>query len=248
MNLLPRLPLRALAILLCMALPLTSPAADSLASGKALKPYKARYQVGYKVISGGEIETSMRPGAEPGVWIYESRAFPNLIGRVIVSSAAVERSTMEVTADGVRPLTLDFDDGSEEKADDIHLAYDWTAKRVRGEVKGAPFEHDIEPGTQDTASIQATMIIELNAGRSPTGFPILTGDKLRDYQYWQEKTERVQTPIGEFDAVVWASTRKGSKRIVKVWHVPELGYIPVKAVQFLKDKPQVNMTIVDLER
>jgi hypothetical protein len=252
MKLLPDLPARALTALLGLALPLTAPATDSPglagATGKLLKPYKARYKVGYKIISGGEIEASLRPGEKPGVWIYESRAFPNILGRVIVSSAAVERSTMEVTPQGVRPLTLDFNDGSDEKTDDIHTVYDWSANRVHGEVNGAPFAQDIEPGTQDTASVQATMIIELNAGRTPTGFPILTGEKLRNYRYWLDKKERVSTPIGDFDAEVWASTRDGSKRTVKIWHVPELGYIPVKAVQFLKDKPQVNMEIVSLER
>ena len=231
---------------------ISSAVAETVKSGAELqtrmKPYKARYKVGYKAIPGGEIEASFRRGSKPGIWIYESRAFPNLLGRVIVSAAAVERSTMEITERGVRPLSLDFNDGSDEKADDIRLTYDWSRNHVSGEVNGAPFEKSIEPGTQDTASVQAAMITELVAGRSPTGFPILTGKKLRDYRYWQDKTERVQTAIGEFDAVVWASTREGSKRIVKVWHVPELGYVPVKATQFLKDKPQVHMNIVSLEQ
>jgi hypothetical protein len=252
MKLLHRLFPVALAALIGISLNVSPAVAESAKSSAELaarmKPYKARYRVGYKAIPGGEIEASFRPGPKPGIWIYESRAFPNLLGRVIVSSAALERSTMEITERGVRPLSLDFNDGSDDKADDIRLAYDWSRNRVSGEVNGAPFEQTIEPGTQDTASVQAAMITELLAGRSPTGFPILTGKKLRDYRYWQDKTERVQTAIGEFDAVVWASTREGSKRIVKVWHVPELGYVPVKATQFLKDKPQVHMNIVSLDR
>lgn len=252
MKLLHRLLPVALAALIGISLNVSPAVAESAKSSAELaarmKPYKARYRVGYKAIPGGEIEASFRPGPKPGIWIYESRAFPNLLGRVIVSSAALERSTMEITERGVRPLSLDFNDGSDDKADDIRLAYDWSRNRVSGEVNGAPFEQTIEPGTQDTASVQAAMITELLAGRSPTGFPILTGKKLRDYRYWQDKTERVQTAIGEFDAVVWASTREGSKRIVKVWHVPELGYVPVKATQFLKDKPQVHMNIVSLDR
>ena len=252
MKLLQRLLPVALAALIGISLNVSPAVAESAKSSAELearmKPYKARYRVGYKAIPGGEIEASFRPGPEPGIWIYESRAFPNLLGRVIVSSAALERSTMEITERGVRPLSLDFNDGSDDKADDIRLAYDWSRNRVSGEVNGAPFDQTIEPGTQDTASVQAAMITELLAGRSPTGFPILTGKKLRDYRYWQDKTERVQTAIGEFDAGVWASTREGSKRIVKVWHVPELGYVPVKATQFLKDKPQVHMNIVSLDR
>ena len=211
-------------------------------------PYKARYQVSYRGLSGGQIESSLRRGDGDDLWLYETRAFPNLFGRVAVSPAARERARMQIGGEGVRPLAFVFEDGSASSEKDISLEFDWSARRVKGTAKNGPFEMAVTPGTQDTASVQAAMIVELLAGREPTGFRIVTGDKLRDYRYWPEGRATVVTPYGQFDAVVWANQRDGSTRVTKVWHAPSLGYLPVQAVQYRKGQPEVQMRLMALER
>jgi hypothetical protein len=218
------------------------------AKEKALQPYKARYQVTFRGLSGGQIESSLSRGSAPGLWLYETRAFPSLLGRVAVSPHARERSTMQVTPTGVRPLTFDFNDGSDSSSKDVGFKFDWTAGRVQGEAEGVPFELAVEPGTQDTASVQAAMIIELLAGRSPAGFPILTGRRLREYRYWYEGKATVMTPFGQFEAVVWANQRDGSTRVTKVWHAPALGYVPVQAIQYRKGQAETQMKLLALTR
>jgi hypothetical protein len=213
-----------------------------------LQPYKARYQVSYRGLSGGQIESSMARGPVAGQWLYETRAFPSMLARVVVSPQARERGVMQVAPDGVRPLSFDFNDGSAESAKDVRLKFDWVAGRVLGEAQGVPFELAVERGTQDTASVQAAMLIDLLAGRAPEGFPIVTGSKLRFYRYWQEGRATVMTPFGQFDTVVWASQRDGSTRVTKVWHAPALGYVPVQAVQYRKGQAETQMKLVALER
>ncbi|MCM2312043.1 MAG: DUF3108 domain-containing protein, partial [Steroidobacteraceae bacterium] len=160
------------------------PAAQAKDAVAPLQPYKARYQVTFRGLAGGQIESSLSPGTVSGQWLYETRAFPSLLARVAVSPAARERSTMQITPTGVRPLTFDFNDGSASSTKDVRFTFDWGAGRVRGEAEGTPFDLAVMPGTQDTASVQAAMIIELLAGRAPPGFPILTGRRLREYRYW----------------------------------------------------------------
>jgi hypothetical protein len=232
------------------ALAFAGPPVDAAAPPAAttMKPYTARYQVSYRGLSGGQIEASFKPGAGAGQWLYETRAFPNLFGRIAVSPQARERSTMIVTATGVRPLTFDFNDGSSETAKDVRHTFDWSSNRVTGQAEGKPFAFDVTPGTQDTASVQAAMMVERLAGRSPTGFPIITGSKLRDYRYWMEGVQQVVTPFGQVAAEVWASQRAGSDRVSKIWHAPSLGYVPVQAIQYRKGTPQVQMKLVSLER
>jgi hypothetical protein len=213
-----------------------------------LQPFKARYQATFRGISGGQIENGLRRGAQPGQWLYETRAYPNLLGRVAVSPQARERGVMEVTAAGVRPMTFDFSDGKSDLAKDVRFAFDWKAGRVKGEAQGKPFDLPVTPGTQDTASVQAAMLVELLAGREPKGFTILTGSRLRDYRYWSEGRATVVTPFGQFDTVVWANQRNGSDRIVKVWHAPALGYVPVQAVQFRKGQLETQLKLVGFER
>lgn len=234
------------ALLAGAALALAAPASHG--KDTALQPYKARYQVTFRGLSGGQIESSLSRSSVPGQWLYETRAFPSLLGRVAVSPNARERSTMQVTPSGVRPLTFDFNDGSESSSKDVRFKFDWTAGRVQGEAEGVPFELAVQPGTQDTASVQAAMIIELLAGRSPAGFPILTGRKLREYRYWYEGKATVMTPFGQFEAVVWANQRDGSTRVTKVWHAPALGYVPVQAIQYRKGQAETQMKLLALTR
>ena len=223
-------------------------AAARPAAPAALQPYTARYQVHYRGLNGGQIETGLRPGSEAGQWIYETRAFPSLLGRVAVSSQAHERGVMQVTPAGVRPLTFDFNDGNAGSVKDVRFAFDWDAGRVKGEAEGVPFEFEVPPGTQDTASVQAAMLLELLAHRAPTSFPILTGSRLREYRYWSEGRATIMTPFGQFEALIWANQRDGSSRVTKVWHAPALGYLPVQAVQYRKGQAETQMKLVALER
>jgi hypothetical protein len=226
-----------------------APRAHANEAGAAdLQPFKARYQATFRGISGGQIENGLRRGAQPGQWLYETRAYPNLLGRVAVSPEARERGVMEVTAGGVRPMTFDFSDGKSDLAKDVRFAFDWKSGRVKGEAQGKPFDLPVTAGTQDTASVQAAMLVELLAGREPKGFTILTGSRLRDYRYWSEGRATVVTPFGQFDTVVWANQRNGSDRVVKVWHAPSLGYVPVQAVQFRKGQLETQLKLVSFER
>jgi hypothetical protein len=240
----------ALALIAAAALlaSLAPPAYASESDPAGLQPFKARYQATFRGISGGQIENGLRRGAQPGQWLYETRAYPNLLGRVAVSPQARERGVMEVTAAGVRPMNFDFSDGKSDLAKDVRFAFDWKAGRVKGEAQGKPFELPVTPGTQDTASVQAAMIVELLAGREPKGFTILTGSRLRDYRYWSEGRATVVTPMGQFDTVVWANQRDGSDRVVKVWHAPSLGFVPVQAVQFRKGQLETQLKLVSFER
>jgi len=238
--------MRVLGLLLGVALALAANATH--AKDATLQPYKARYQVTYRGLSGGQIESSLARGTVADQWLYETRAFPSLLGRIAVSPLARESSVMQITPSGVRPLTFDFNDGSDTTTKDVRFKFDWAAGHVRGEAEGVPFDLPVQPGTQDTASVQAAMIIELLAGRSPQGFPILVGKRLRDYRYWPEGKATVMTPFGQFDTVVWANQRDGSTRVTKVWHAPALGYVPVQAVQYRKGQAETQMKLLALER
>ena len=223
-------------------------AATPSASGPTMHPYTARYQVSYRGLSGGEIESSFKRGSSSGQWQYETRVFPNLFGRIAVSPQAREISTMVITSSGVRPMSFSFNDGSQSTTKDVRLNYDWAARTVTGDAEGKPVTFTLTPGTQDTASVQAAMIQERLAGRKPQSFRIITGNKMRDYRYWQEGTAQVMTPFGQVETEVWANQRDGSNRVSKVWHAPSLGYVPVQAIQYRKGNPEVQMKLVKLDR
>jgi hypothetical protein len=223
-------------------------AAPASRAESPLRPYTARYHVSYRGLSGGEIESSFRQGGQPGLWQYETRVYPNLFGRIAVSSQAHELSTMQVSPGGVRPLSFSFDDGANDRQKDIKLTYDWTAGKLTGVAEGKQIAFELAPGVQDTASVQAAMIQERLAGRRPQSFKIVTGGKLREYRYWMEGKQQVMTPFGQVEAEVWVNQRDGSTRVSKVWHAPSLGFVPVQAIQYRKGNPEVQMKLVKLDR
>ena len=214
----------------------------------AFQPYTARYQVSYRGLNGGQIEATFKRGNADDLWLYETRPFPSFLGSLAVSTAARERSTMLVTSTGVRPLAFEFNDGKSGSNKDVSLRYDWTAKKVTGTAEGKPVDFELAQGVQDTASVQALVIHELASGRKPTVVRIITGDKMRDYKYWQEGVEQVMTPYGQVEAQVWANQRQGSNRVTKTWHASSLGYVPVQAIQYRKGNPEVQLKLVKLQR
>jgi len=239
---------RRLADTLVAAAALLAAAAPAAAQTVPMKAYTARYQVSYRGLSGGQIEATFRPGPTAGLWIYETRAFPNLLGKLAVSSAAHERSTMLIGPGGVVPLEFTFDDGSSTSEKDVKQTFDWSAKKVTGASKGKPFVLELTPGAQNTASVQAAMIVERLNGRMPTVFRILTGNRMHDYRYWMEGRQQVLTPYGQVETEGWANQRAGSDRVSKVWHAPSLGFVPVQAIQYRKGTPEVQMKLVSLQR
>jgi hypothetical protein len=208
--------------------------------------YRARYQVSYRGIGGGNIAVSLQPGAD-GNWVYETQAYPNLLGRLAISSSAHERGVMEITDDGVRPLRYDYDAGRSDDSKDIHVEFDWPSGRVHGTNEGDEFAYDLAPGTQDTASVQAAAMRELGLGRSPQSYQLVSGGKIRDLRYWPEGSARIKTPLGEYDTVIWASQREGSSRVQRVWHAPSLGFVPVQAIQYRDGRADLEMRLVKLE-
>jgi hypothetical protein len=226
----------------------TAPAALGNNAPAGPTAYKALYHVSYRGLGGGQIEVSLQPQPD-GTWVYESRALPNMLGRLAISSAAHERGVMQITGDSVRPLSYDYDAGRDDESKDIHVRFDWAANRVSGSYEGKEFAFDLTPGTQDTASVQAAMLLALASGRTPPQtFRLITSGKVRDYRYWTEGTAQVTTTAGSYETVVWANQRDGSSRVSKVWHAPSLGYVPVQAIQYRDGRAELQMKLVKVER
>ena len=128
---------------------------DQAITPAGLQPYTARYQVSYRGLNGGEIESSFQHGTAAGLWQYETRVFPTLLARVAISSQAHELSVIQATAAGIRPLSFNFNDGSNSSEKDVRLDFDWNALTVTGTFEGRPVSLPLTPGTHDTSSVQA---------------------------------------------------------------------------------------------
>lgn len=218
------------------------------ADGIALQPYVATYAVTYRGLDAGTLRMELRRENASNRYIFETRANPSVLARLVIGRDAVERTVFEPTPDGIRPLEWHLEDGKSGDSDDGHLTFDWTANKVVGTFEGEPVELPAQPGLQDRLSIQIAVSAALVNGREPASIVMVNGDKTREYNYTKGAKQSLDTNIGKLETVIYESTRPGSNRVSKVWHAPSLEFLPVRAEQIRKGKVETIMVLVALER
>lgn len=207
-------------------------------------PYTATYVVSYRGFNAGLLHFVLR-SEEPGKFVYETRADPSLMARLFVSGKAVERSVMQIDANGVRPLSWFMEDGKPGDEKDGALEFAWDEERVGGTVAGKRVELPTERGLQDRLSFQIAVMSALLRSDEPGTIPMVDDGKIKRYSYTRAGSERIKTKAGEFETVLYESTRPGSNRLSRVWHAPALGHIPVRAEQLRKGRVE---TVMELEK
>src|SRR5690606_15321781 len=96
-----------LALIACALLPPAAGAAESTLP----RPFSATYEVSYRGIRAGSLTFTLSSDASTGRYVFETRAQPSLLARLVVSGGAFERSVMQIDAQGVRPLEWQLEDG-----------------------------------------------------------------------------------------------------------------------------------------
>jgi hypothetical protein len=210
-------------------------------------PYVATYAVSYRGIQAGLLHFELR-AEEADTFVFESHADPGLLARLIVSSKAIERSTMQIDAQGVRPLSWLLDDGKPGQKKDGALAFAWDKGRVSGTVEGESVELATVPGLQDRLSFQVAVMTALLRDLEPGTIPMLGDGRIKRYSYTRSGSDRIKTTAGDYEAIVYESTRPGSSRVSRVWHAPALGYIPVRAEQLRDGAVETVMELVQVKR
>jgi hypothetical protein len=211
-----------------------------------LQPFVASYAVTYRGLEAGTLTFQLKRDGER--YVYETRANPSFLARLVVSQQAVERSTFEITPAGVRPLQWQLEDGKSGTKKDGALDFDWNAQTVRGEIEGQKIELPAEPGLQDRLSIQVAVVAMLLRGQEPGAIPLIDDNRVKRYTYSKKEAASLDTKLGKLDTVVYESTREGSNRVSRFWLAPSLEYVPARAEQVRKGKVETVMTLLELKR
>jgi hypothetical protein len=211
-------------------------------------PFKATYAVSYRGLQGGKLTMQWSRDSAPNRYVFETRVDPTMLASLFVSDNAFERSVVEATGNGVRPLLWETDDGKSGQKGDGKLTFDWASRKVTGTYKGKPVELPLAPGVEDRLSIQISVMAALLQGREPGNIRFVNGDDIREYTYTRGKTETMQSKLGPVETIVYESTRPGSNRLSRFWHAPSLDYVPVRLEQVRKGKVETVMELIELER
>jgi Protein of unknown function (DUF3108) len=204
------------------------------AGADSLRAHEISYRFSFRGMGGGDLQLSLRAGSEPDSWIYETRPFPSMLARLVVSPESRERSWFTIAPTGVQPQRYVLEDGSGKKSENTELTYDWARSRVHGIARGAPLDIATEAGLQDVMSIRAAPVVDLLAGREPKEYAMLDGSEVKHFVYTRVGPEKLKTALGELDTVVFTSMRKGSDahdRTWRYWYAPSYGWVPVRIEQ-----------------
>lgn len=211
------------------------------------KPFTATYEVSYRGMRAGNLTFKLSRDSKTGKYTYETHADPSMLARFVVSSAAAERSIMEIGPDGVRPLDWQVDDGKSGTARDGKLTFDWNKRVASGEIEGEKVELGLEPGLQDRLSIQIDVVTSLLRGEEPGTIPLIDDNRIKRYTYAKKEPAVIDTKIGKLDTILYESTREGSNRQSRFWMVPKMEYVAARAEQIRKGKVETVMVLTSFK-
>jgi hypothetical protein len=215
------------------------------ASADELKPFQASYDW---IWHGMTVAVSrLQLQQQDQKWVYRSRSEPRGLGRMF-SERPVSESILEVTAEGVRPLSYKADDGTSSTKRDADIQYDWQNQRVTGVNEDAKIDMPIPPGMQDDLSVQIALMVALMRGQTPDKFSLLSGGSLREYRYSRDGEETLSTPVGKIPTIIYRSEKQYSPRVTRFWCAPSLGYIPLKVEQKRDNDIEWTMQVQSVQR
>ncbi len=211
-----------------------------------LKSYKASYSVKYRGFQAGYVHFVLLPQKE-NTYVYLTRVEPGLLARLVVSPEAFERTILKIDEHGVRPLSWMSEDGKSKTEDDGELTFDWDEQRVYGTVEDEEVEFPLEHGLQNRLSMQIQVLTALLSDEEPGSITVLDGEKIKHYNYVMKETQQVDSVAGRYHTILYESSREGSSRLKRIYHAPELDYIPVRFENLKNGKLETVMELVKVD-
>jgi Protein of unknown function (DUF3108) len=211
-----------------------------------LKPFDASYDWIWHNMTVAV--SSLHLERQDDKWVYRSKSEPRGIGRMM-SERPVQESILQVTDDGVRPLSYKADDGTSATKRDANVQFDWQQNKVTGVYEDTKLDMTpIPPGMQDDLSVQIALMVELLRGHTPDKFSLLSGNAAREYRYSRDGEETLTTPVGTIKTIIYKSEKQYSPRTTRFWCAPSLGYIPLRVQQTKGDDVEWTMQVQSVKR
>jgi hypothetical protein len=206
-------------------------------AGLAQAAPPARIEIAYEVARDGSVVADVVEVLEHGDGRYlitetsKGRGLYALAGRFKRASRGL------VDASGVRPL--EFTD--ERPGRDSRAAFDWQARTVTSQYKGAPQVLQMPAGVQDRLSFLLAFALFPPREKTVT-YNIADGRGLSAQQYSVAAGGRLKTPAGEFSTL--KLTRVKQHERIETWLAAELGHLPVRVLMLDKDGRRLEQVAV----
>jgi len=220
-----------------------------VATAGELKPFTASYSVTWLGISAGTAEIKLEQLPD-GRWSYRQQTMVRSLFHLVAPAELLlpSRSVFHIQGGELIPETYTVGEADAGNPQDQSITFDWANGRVRGVVERKPVDLPTQPGLLDKLSVHVALMNALLSGRTPDRFLMLDGNRIKDYVYSTEGKERLKTDAGEYDTVIFRSSRPGSRNGTWFWCAPELGYLPLKVERRDGSNVQWSMRVQQVTR
>ena len=197
----------------------------------------ARIEIAYEVSRDGSVVADVVEALEHGDGRYLMTEISK--GRGIYALAGRFKRTSRglVDASGVRPL--EFTD--ERPGRDSRATFDWQARTVTTQYKGAPQVLPMPAGVQDRLSFLLAFALFPPREKALT-FNIADGRGMSVQQYSVEAGGKLKTPAGEFSTLKLIRVKQHER--IETWLAAELGHLPVRVLMLDKEGRRLEQVAV----
>lgn len=206
----------------------------------ALTPHAAEYKVRISVV-GGRLDTELQQ--TEGGYVARHAIAPAGLSKLLVRGSVSEVAEFGIGDLGVIPVSYQSDDTLDR--DEVHarVRFDWEANEAIGTLNDEELHTALEGLTHDRISIQYALMHDLLNDSLGSQYRMFEVDKLRVVNVEQLGSKQVKVPAGRFEAIGIRHQAENSSRVMTMWCVKELGYLPVIIEQHRKGKLRVRATL-----
>lgn len=215
------------------------------AQGFPLKPFTAEYTVSRDGEEIGVQQVQLQ-ALDARHWSYTSQSEATGWLARMFGASVEEESRFHWNG---QPVISSYRYERRGKEKHVHLKFDWQAMKVTNTINGDAWQMKIPDGTQDKLSINLALKTRLLQQKSDASFPVADGGKLKTYDFKIIGRERINTPLGQLQAIKISRNKRGrTDGHSTLWLAPELQYLTIQIEKTDKDGETIRSTLRTLKR
>ncbi|MGH8480406.1 MAG: DUF3108 domain-containing protein [Gammaproteobacteria bacterium] len=192
-----------------------------------LEPFSATYRLEMAGLTIGTIERQLAPGPN-GRYRYRSESRAKGLAKLLFDDHLIEESLFAATATGPRPVVYSSRYTGHKGPSTVSVRFDWRHSKIKNQKNDRRWELPLSASVFDKLLYQLAIMYDLGAGKRDLSYRIVDGHEIKTYRFLHLGTERIKTPLGEFDTVKIERRKENSQRKTTIWCAPRLRYLAVR--------------------
>ncbi|MEM6640113.1 MAG: DUF3108 domain-containing protein [Pseudomonadota bacterium] len=208
--------------------------------------FEVRYDVQYSGARIAETTFSLRQQSQSGMYELRSVTEPRGLAALIRYGDVVEESHFRILDEAPLPVDYRFLDGTRKGKRNSSIYFDWTEGSAQSTYKGRDASIALDGGEIDRLMLQWQTLHDLANGQRPDRYTVIDRNGRKIYELTHEGDELLSTAAGTFQTMRLKRQRDGSSRATLIWAAVDRGYLPVKMIQTVDDKPNIVLQVTQI--